>query len=237
MRVIVLIAWAFWEIHDKTLKTAWIQQTPKGHDSLCCQSEKHVPKVLTTLRVAHEGMNTYDVGLGHRAKELSFKKDQKEGVWNFASHGTRAALSDLFNHNCLLRFLYQKLFPLKIGRMISFAFCLVFPAPCWWGLSSSLRSADWGSGEVTEVSLEISHSEITCCVTSPKQPFGSISSAAAGEGILCWRDSVSWFLEALCSSEKRQGHSGGQNELLYQLLSNGVLLDWQPHNLWRNPQI
>ncbi|KAK2544267.1 hypothetical protein Q9966_002266 [Columba livia] len=50
------------------------------------RSEKHVPKVLTTLRVAHEGMNTYDVGLGHRAKELSFKKDQKEGNLLDPSH-------------------------------------------------------------------------------------------------------------------------------------------------------
>lgn len=62
------------------MKTACIQQPPEGHDSLCCQSERHAPEVLTTLRVAHEDMNTYDVGVGCRARELGFEKDQKEGV-------------------------------------------------------------------------------------------------------------------------------------------------------------
>lgn len=41
---------------------------------------RHAPKMPTTLWVACEAMNIYEVGVGHRAREFGFKKNRKEGV-------------------------------------------------------------------------------------------------------------------------------------------------------------
>lgn len=149
MGEIVLIAWAFWEIRDIMLKTACIQQPPEGHDPLCCQSERCTPEVPTTLQVAHEDMNTYDVGVGHRARELGFEKEPKEGVWNFASGAPRAALPDIFSHNCFPSLLLRSCSHRRERGWLTLPFACSFL--CLADEAYSLRSASWGSGKVTEV--------------------------------------------------------------------------------------
>lgn len=147
------------------LKTACIQQHHEGHDSLCCQTEIHATEVLTAFQVAHEDMNTYGVGLGHRARELGCKKGKKEGVWHFFSSGL---LSVMFGNGWFSSLLIRSCYHRKERGWLILLFCLPFPVCCWSDLAYSLRRVGWGSGKVMEVSLQISCSVGTCVLLSQK---------------------------------------------------------------------